>query len=70
MNRRRLMIKSFLVGPPGKEEAQDADYILGTFPIVKREDEAAHGRYLTRDLILGYMAAFAAGDADARIEVS
>lgn len=27
-------------------------YILDTFPIVKRKDEAAHGTYRTKDLIL------------------
>ncbi|MFH8483963.1 Eco57I restriction-modification methylase domain-containing protein [Streptomyces longisporoflavus] len=30
----------------------DVSYILDTFPIVKRKDEAAHGTYRTRDLIL------------------
>lgn len=44
----------------------DADYILSTFPIVRRHDERDHdGRYLTRDLILAQMAALEAGDADA-----
>lgn len=28
------------------------DYIMETFPIVKRKDEAAHGRYRTKDTIL------------------
>jgi len=42
----------------------DAAYILDTFPIVKREDEEAFGRYLTKDLILAYMNAVAAGDMD------
>ena len=42
----------------------DADYILGTFPIVRREDEAELGRYRTRDLILAYMNALAAGDTE------
>ena len=32
----------------------DLDYILGTFPIVKRKDEAKYGVYRTRDLIMGY----------------
>lgn len=32
----------------------DMDYILGTFPIVKRKDEARYGAYRTRDLIMGY----------------
>jgi hypothetical protein len=40
----------------------DAAYILDTFPIVREQDEKAHGRYLTRDLILAYMNAVAAGD--------
>ncbi|HEX8553251.1 MAG TPA: hypothetical protein VF695_00965, partial [Sphingomonas sp.] len=47
----------------------DADYILSTFPIVRRQDEAAFGRFLTRDLILHHMAALAAGDADAVIAI-
>jgi hypothetical protein len=40
----------------------DASYILDTFPIVREHDERAHGRYLTKDLILAYMNAVAAGD--------
>jgi hypothetical protein len=45
-----------------------ADYILGTFPIVREEEEKQfRGRFLSRELILGYMAAFSAGDADSRI---
>ncbi|MGH7073425.1 MAG: hypothetical protein ACREFD_04405 [Stellaceae bacterium] len=44
-----------------------ADYILGTFPIVRREEEQRHGRFRSRDLILGYMAALAAGSPDAKI---
>ena len=31
---------------------QDADYIMDTFPIVKRQDEAAHREYRTKRLIL------------------
>ncbi|MFE9857507.1 Eco57I restriction-modification methylase domain-containing protein [Streptomyces sp. NPDC005780] len=31
---------------------EDASYILDTFPIVKRKDEAAHGEYRTKTLIL------------------
>lgn len=45
----------------------DADYILSTFPIVRRNDERDHGRFLTRDLILAHMAALDAGDPDAVI---
>ena len=32
----------------------DLDYILGTFPIVKRKDEAKYGTYKTRELIMEY----------------
>ena len=48
---------------------EDAGYVLDTFPIVRREDEAAFGRYRTRELILAYMNALAAGDAEARVAV-
>jgi len=40
----------------------DAAYILDTFPIVREQDEKAFGRYLTKDLILAYVNAVAAGD--------
>ena len=30
----------------------DVDYIMDTFPIVRRKDEAAHGEYRTKRLIL------------------
>ncbi|MEU7296604.1 DNA methyltransferase [Streptomyces exfoliatus] len=30
----------------------DVQYVMETFPVVKREDEAVHGTYRTRDLIL------------------
>ncbi|MCE6993280.1 N-6 DNA methylase [Saccharothrix sp. S26] len=33
-------------------ERNDVDYILDTFPIVKRKDEAKYGTYRTKDLIL------------------
>jgi methylase of polypeptide subunit release factors len=33
-------------------ERDDVDYILDTFPIVKRKDEAKYGTYRTKDLIL------------------
>ena len=44
-----------------------ADYILSTFPIVQREDEAQFGTYRTRDLVLAYMNALAAGDTESVI---
>jgi very-short-patch-repair endonuclease len=33
-------------------ERDDVDYIMETFPIVKRKDEKAHGHYRTKDKIL------------------
>jgi hypothetical protein len=47
----------------------DADYILAQFPIVRDQDEKQFGRYLTRDLILAYMNAVAAGDLETVVEV-
>ncbi len=40
----------------------DASYVLDTFPIVREQDEKAFSRYLTKDRILAYMNAIAAGD--------
>ena len=37
----------------------DVDYILETFPIVKRKDLAAHGRYRTKETILQFYDALA-----------
>ena len=45
----------------------DTRYVLDTFPIVRRQDEAAFGRYRTRDLILAYLNALAAGDTQSVI---
>jgi hypothetical protein len=42
--------------------ADDAAYILSTFPIVRDKDVAAHGRYRTAELILAYLALIAAGN--------
>ena len=36
----------------GITDREDVRYIYSTFPIVGREETAAHGRYLTRDLCL------------------
>ena len=48
---------------------EDADYVLGTFPIVRREDEKKFGTYRTRDLVLAYMSALAAGDTETVVAV-
>ena len=47
----------------------DAQYILNTFPIVRRNDEAAFGTYRTRDMTLAYMNALTAGDTETRVAV-
>jgi hypothetical protein len=49
-------------------DRDDTDYVLSTFPIVKREEEQRYdGRFRSRDLILGYMAALSAGAPDAQV---
>ena len=48
---------------------EDVGYVLDTFPIVRRQDEGEFGSYRTRDLILAYMNAFAAGDVDTVVSV-
>lgn len=48
-------------------DREDADYVLGTFPIVAREETERFGRFRTRALILAYMAALAAGNPDAPV---
>ena len=48
---------------------EDAAYVLDTFPIVRREDVAAFGRYRTKDMILAYMNALAAGDTETVVAV-
>ena len=50
-------------------DREDAGYVLSTFPIVRRQDEAEFGRYRTRDLILAYMNALAAGDVETVVAV-
>ena len=50
-------------------DREDADYVLGTFPIVRREDEKKFGSYRTRDLVLAYMSALAAGDTETVVAV-
>ena len=47
----------------------DAAYILDTFPIVRRHDEAAFGRYRTKEMVLAYYNALNAGDTDVKVAV-
>ena len=50
-------------------DRDDADYVLGTFPIIRREDEKEFDKYRTRDLVLAYMNALAAGDTETVVSV-
>lgn len=47
----------------------DAAYILDQFPIVRADDEKEFGRYRTKDMILAYLNAIAAGDLATRVNV-
>jgi hypothetical protein len=53
----------------GITNRDDVAYIYSTFPIVEREEMAAHKRYLSRDYCLMYMNALEAGDPDADIRI-
>lgn len=44
---------------------EEAEYVMETFPIVKRHDHERFGRYRTKDLILHYCNAYTAGDLEA-----
>ena len=50
-------------------DRDDAAYVMDSFPITRRNDEREHGKYLTKELILSYMNALAAGDAETVIAV-
>ena len=53
----------------GVTDRDDVRYVWSTFPIVERQDVAAHGRYRSRDLCLAYMNVLAAGRPDATPDV-
>jgi hypothetical protein len=48
----------------GITDRDDVRYIMDTFPKVRKQDEIAFDRYRTCDLILAYMNALEAGDAE------
>ena len=50
-------------------DREDAGYVLDTFPIVRREDTQEFGRYRTREMVLAYMNALAAGDTETDVAV-
>jgi hypothetical protein len=64
--RRRARLDALFFHLYGLDREQ-AEYVLGTFPIVRRQEEARWDRFRSRELILGYMAALAAGAADADV---
>jgi hypothetical protein len=53
----------------GITERDDVRYIYSTFPIIERDETAAHGRYLSCDLCLAWMSALGAGNPDAQIKL-
>lgn len=50
-------------------DRDEAGYVMDTFPIVREQDERAFGRYRTKDLVLGYMNALAAGDTESALDL-
>jgi hypothetical protein len=70
---RRRMLQAKLDGVffhlYGVTDRDDVRYVYSTFGIIEREEAAAHGRYLSRDLCLAWMSALAAGDPDANIQL-
>ena len=46
-----------------------AAYILDQFPVLEKNERKAHGRYLTKELVLGHYRALAAGDTAAEIRL-
>ena len=54
----------------GITNRDDIRYIYSTFPIVKRQEQAAYdGKYRSRELCLAWMNALAAGNSDAEIRL-
>ncbi len=51
-------------------DEDDAAYILDQFPVLEKNERREHGKYLTRDLVLGHHRALAAGDTTAVIAES
>ncbi len=51
----------------GITDRDDVRYVFSTFPIVERQEQEAHGRYLSRDLCLAYINSLAAGQPDAEV---
>ena len=52
----------------GVTDRDDIRYVYSTFPIVKRQETAAYGRYRSRDLCLAWTNALTAGRPDANVK--
>ena len=51
-------------------DRDDAAYVMDSFPITRRNDQQAHhGVYVTKELILAYMSALEAGDTETVVAV-
>ena len=48
---------------------EDTSYVLDTFPIVRRQDEAEFGSYRTKEMVLEYMSALSEGDVETRVQL-
>ncbi len=49
-------------------EREDVDYIMETFPIIKKQDKEKYGKYLRKHLILEYYNAYKSGNFDAKVK--
>jgi hypothetical protein len=49
-------------------DREDAAHVLGTFPIVREQEVERYARFRSREIILGHMAAFEAGDTTTDID--
>lgn len=54
----------------GLTDRDDVRYVYSTFGIIEREEIETHGRYVSRDLCLEWLNAFAAGDPEANIIIN
>jgi hypothetical protein len=54
----------------GIANRDDVPHIYSTFQVIEAGETEAYGRYLSRDLCLAWMSAFAAGNPDAEIKLS
>ena len=51
-------------------DRDDISYIYSTFPILERNETSDFGRFVSRDLCLGYTNALTAGDPDVKVQLN